>query len=107
MKKEEIIDTIKQFACSLAEKELVDKYGKLPEQLMTKRGDTVQNIRMNLIGYTIDTRIGLSVYRERMQINCSYANNYVMCRKQSSGTYFPRPRKSRGQGRATPPTPPP
>ena len=51
--------------------------------------------------------IGLSVYRERMQMNCSYANNYVMCRKQSSGTYFPRPRKSRGQGRATPPTPPP
>lgn len=39
MKKEEIIDTIKQFACSLAEKELVDKYGKLPEQLMTKRGE--------------------------------------------------------------------
>lgn len=38
MKKEEIIDTIKQFACSLAEKELVDKYGKLPEQLMTKGG---------------------------------------------------------------------
>lgn len=36
MKKEEIIDTIKQFACSLAEKELVDKYGKL--QLMTKGG---------------------------------------------------------------------
>ena len=39
MEKEEIIDTIKQFACSLAEKELVDKYGKLPEQLMTKRGE--------------------------------------------------------------------
>lgn len=38
MKKEEIIDTIKEFACSLAEKELVDKYGKLPEQLMTKYG---------------------------------------------------------------------
>lgn len=38
MKKEEIIDTIKQFACSLVEKELVDKYGKLPEQLMTKGG---------------------------------------------------------------------
>ena len=33
-----MIDTIKQFACSLAEKELVDKYGKLPEQLMTKGG---------------------------------------------------------------------
>ena len=61
MEKEEIIDTIKQFACSLAEKELVDKYGKLPEQLMTKRGDIS----------------------------------------------FPRPRKSRGQGRPTPPTPPP
>ena len=30
MEKEEIIDTIKQFACSLAEKELVDKYGNCP-----------------------------------------------------------------------------
>ena len=38
MEKEEMIDTIKQFACSLAEKELADKYGKLPEQLMTKGG---------------------------------------------------------------------
>ena len=38
MEKEEMIDTIKQFACSLAEKELIDKYGKLPEQLMTERG---------------------------------------------------------------------
>ena len=38
MEKEEMIDTIKQFACSLAEKELIDKYGKLPERLMTKRG---------------------------------------------------------------------
>ena len=38
MEKEEIIDTIKQFACSLAEKELADQYGKLPEQLMTKGG---------------------------------------------------------------------
>ena len=42
MKKEEIIDTIKQFACSLVEKELVDKYGKLPEQLMTKGGVIVK-----------------------------------------------------------------
>lgn len=33
-----MIDTIKQIACSLAEKELIDKYGKLPERLMTKRG---------------------------------------------------------------------
>lgn len=33
-----MIDTIKQIACSLAEKELIDKYGKLPEQLMTERG---------------------------------------------------------------------
>lgn len=38
MEKEEMIDTIKQFACSLAEKGLTDKYGKLPEQLMTERG---------------------------------------------------------------------
>ena len=38
MEKEEMIDTIKQIACSLAEKELIDKYGKLPERLMTKRG---------------------------------------------------------------------
>ena len=38
MEKEEMIDTIKQIACSLAEKELADKYGKLPEQLMTKGG---------------------------------------------------------------------
>ena len=38
MEKEEMIDTIKQIACSLAEKELIDKYGKLPEQLMTERG---------------------------------------------------------------------
>ena len=94
MKKEEIIDTIKQFACSLAEKELVDKYGKLPEQLMTKGGHIVQNIKMNLISYTIGMNIGLSVYRERMQMNCSYANNYVMCRKQSSGTYFPAPERA-------------
>lgn len=33
-----MIDTIKQIACSLAEKELIDKYGKLSEQLMTERG---------------------------------------------------------------------
>jgi hypothetical protein len=33
-----MINTIKQFACSLAEKGLIDKYGKLPEQLMTERG---------------------------------------------------------------------
>lgn len=33
-----MIDTIKQIACSLAEKELIDKYGKLPEQLTTERG---------------------------------------------------------------------
>ncbi|MBT9909926.1 hypothetical protein ACR75L_15550 [Phocaeicola dorei] len=38
MEKEEMIDTIKQIACSLAEKELIDKYGKLPEQLTTERG---------------------------------------------------------------------
>ena len=38
MEKEEMIDTIKQIACSLAEKELIAKYGKLPEQLMTERG---------------------------------------------------------------------
>ena len=33
-----MIDTIKQIACSLAEKGLIDKYGKLPEQLTTERG---------------------------------------------------------------------
>lgn len=38
MEKEEMIDTIKQIACSLAEKELIDKYGKLLEQLTTERG---------------------------------------------------------------------
>lgn len=61
-----MIDTIKQFACSLAEKELADKYGKLPEQLMTKGGTYRSKIRMNLTSYTIGTKIGLSVYRERM-----------------------------------------
>lgn len=66
MEKEEIIDTIKQFACSLAEKELVDKYGKLPEQLMTKRGEYPFKYRMNLTSYTTDTRTGLSVYWERV-----------------------------------------
>lgn len=46
--------------------------------------------------------IGLSVYRERMQMNCSYANNCFMCRKQSSGTcFFPSP-KEQGKGPGDP-----
>ncbi len=47
--------------------------------------------------------IGLSVYRERMQMNCSYANSYVMCRMIVSGTYFSRP--ERAEGRAGQPHP--
>lgn len=38
MDKEDILCIIKECACSLAEKELIDKYGKLPEQLMTQNG---------------------------------------------------------------------
>ena len=38
MDKEDILCIIKEYACSLAEKELIDKYGKLPEQLMTQNG---------------------------------------------------------------------
>lgn len=35
---------------------------------------------MNLTSYTINAKTGLSVYRERMRMNCSYASNYFMCR---------------------------
>ena len=38
MEKEEIIDTIKQFACSLAEKELADKYGVIGNFVSSKIG---------------------------------------------------------------------
>ena len=38
MDKEDILCIIKECACSLAEKELIDKYGKLPAQLMTQNG---------------------------------------------------------------------
>ena len=55
MKKEEIIDTIKQFACSLVEKELVDKYGKLPEQLiilvLTRPHSTIIDIGLLFLLY--------------------------------------------------------
>ena len=95
MEKEEIIDTIKQFACSLAEKELVDKYGKLPEQLMTKRGEYRSK-------YQDEFNKLYDRYEDRLIR--SYASNCFMCRGLSSGTY-PFPAPERAGGRAVRPHP--
>ena len=86
MEKEEMIDTIKQFACSLAEKELADKYGKLPEQLMTK-GGTYRSKYQDEFNKLYD-RYEDRLIRLSGKMNCSYAGNCFMCRKLSSGTYF-------------------
>ena len=47
MDKEDILCIIKECACSLAEKELIDKYGKLPEQLITQNGTYLSLIHIS------------------------------------------------------------
>ena len=59
MDKEDILCIIKECACSLAEKELIDKYGKLPEQLITqnefnKQYDKYESLLVRLSGKNVD-----------------------------------------------------
>ena len=103
MDKEDILCIIKECACSLAEKELIDKYGKLPEQLITQNG-TYRIKYQDEFNKQYDKYESLLV---RLSEKPPEAEQKACAGDNIRHIFFTALQENRGQGRTTPPTPPP